>query len=252
MKIAIVGAGITGCITAFELSKLKHEISIYDLSKNIGGILRDAEFNGECYFNSCHYLNYDADWLSKILKENHLDVHTFDHNYRSFTEYKDEKIICNDYAGPVFDNLSLKTINKSKINYELNKNNNNITKRFNCYPAVISDYLNHWFNRFQSKDTKLLHENASIATQCNRVYLKGLENNIIELKKESEEINRLYGIPRAYLNPNKPSLRSILPKKGYNYFFKELKNILLKNNCELNLGTPIKHYFDDESKLNIK
>jgi len=248
MKIVIVGAGITGCIAGIELAKLKHDVHIYESCNEIGGILRDAIFDEDIFFNSCHYLNNDASWVQNLLKDYSFNILKFDHVYGSFTEYENKKVVCNESAIPTF-NIN-ETTNYISNNYSLGQNDS-INNRFGAYPKCISSFLKKWFNQFQVHDSKYIHENGSIATQCNRVYLKGQETNINKLKDLSTIIDSLYGIPRKKLNKSKSSLKAILPIKGYNYFFNELKKVLLDNSCNLNLGSTVRPYFDDNQKLNI-
>ncbi len=249
MKIVIVGAGITGCIAGIELAKLKHDIHIYDSCNEIGGILRDAKFNEDIFFNSCHYLNNNASWVQNLLKDHSFNILKFDHIYGSFTECESQKVVCNESANPAF-NIN-ETDNYINNNYILGQNDS-INNRFEAYPKCISSFLKKWFDQFQTHDSKYIHENGSIATQCNRVYLKGQETNINKLKGVSMIMDSLYSIPRNTFNKSKRSLKAILPIKGYDYFFYELKKVLTDNNCNLNLGSTIRPYFDDNHKLNIK
>jgi protoporphyrinogen oxidase len=47
MKIAIIGGGISGLASAYELMKDKHEVVVYESDADIGGIASSFDFKGE-------------------------------------------------------------------------------------------------------------------------------------------------------------------------------------------------------------
>ena len=49
-KIAIIGGGITGCVSAIYYAKLGHKVEIYEKEKNLGGVINDLESNNTFFF----------------------------------------------------------------------------------------------------------------------------------------------------------------------------------------------------------
>ena len=57
-NLTIVGGGITGCILALLADSKKYKkIEIFDISKRLGGVLKDLEFDNDYFFNGCQYLD---------------------------------------------------------------------------------------------------------------------------------------------------------------------------------------------------
>jgi len=55
-KITIIGGGITGVVIAIYLCK-KYDVTIYEGSKCLGGVLTDVNHNNNFFLNGCHYFN---------------------------------------------------------------------------------------------------------------------------------------------------------------------------------------------------
>ena len=51
-KVAIIGGGITGCVTALQLTKYNCKINLYEKSNLLGGILKDYKKNDKFFFFS--------------------------------------------------------------------------------------------------------------------------------------------------------------------------------------------------------
>ena len=67
MRIAIIGAGLTGLTAAFELSKENHEITIYEKSSDVGGLIQSISFNNEAIEKYYHHIfNSDSELISLI------------------------------------------------------------------------------------------------------------------------------------------------------------------------------------------
>ena len=70
-EISIVGGGISGCLTALSAEKKNYKnIKVYEITKKIGGVLSDLNFNKEPFFNGCQYLDADSPWFKSLIKEN--------------------------------------------------------------------------------------------------------------------------------------------------------------------------------------
>ena len=112
-NIAIVGGGITGCITALILRKKGHHVKIYEGKPKIGGILNDYQDGGNVFFQGCQYLNLNNDWFEECYEFLKNDLDIFDHTYGSYVEIKDKKLFSSEFACPVFENINLDQLNKN-------------------------------------------------------------------------------------------------------------------------------------------
>ena len=68
-RIAILGGGFAGMCAAYLAAKADLEVTIYEPSAAIGGVLRGVEVFGERLDLGCHLFDNDSDELSKILFE---------------------------------------------------------------------------------------------------------------------------------------------------------------------------------------
>ena len=112
--IAIVGGGITGCVSALYAAKKNLNVHLIEKDKNLGGILKDVSFQGHNYYRACQYFNPESKWYREIpFKE--LDLINFDHDKATYTDIFNEKSFEKDIAGPVIrtDFKFKKEINKS-------------------------------------------------------------------------------------------------------------------------------------------
>lgn len=221
-EISIIGGGFTGIAVLKNLKK--KNISIYEASEKLGGILRDyRNLDGE-FFSSCQYIDASTNWLSHMnLTE---DFYKFEHNYGSYTDIFGKKTISKNFAGPVYSGrLSLKFIDK--LNFT------SLENRLNIYPEEISLPLINWFESIGVR-TNLTHHTAIDGFQANRIYCLNMHKEISEMKSNSKFFDELYGLPREELNLKK--IYSFLPRSGFNRYFDEIKKNLgnqvnLKMSC---------------------
>ena len=66
---SIIGGGITGCVISLILSKKKKNISIYESSGSIGGVLKDLIYEEDVFFNGVQYLEANTNWLNLLKKK---------------------------------------------------------------------------------------------------------------------------------------------------------------------------------------
>ena len=72
-SIAIVGTGISGSISALKSLQKNLDVTIFEKSKNFGGILCDAVEKNEIYFNACQYLNQEEEWFKLLDNKNFVN-----------------------------------------------------------------------------------------------------------------------------------------------------------------------------------
>jgi len=231
MKVVVVGAGITGCISALNLLKRGHEVSIYDSSGSIGGVLQDITINQDNYFRGCQYLNSCSTWFSEIRDELTCNYQEFEHTYSSYTSIFSEKIVHDDFVGPVVNQTIEGFDSEEKIS-------DSLETRLSHYPKSIKAGLLPWLNRF-SHNLNNLHQNCVHGVQLSRIYFNYDDADLIEQKKKSCIADNLIGIPRSIINPNIPYPKTSLPAKGFNHFFKSLKEYLVSCGAQFSFNSPI-------------
>ena len=72
-NLTIIGGGITGCaIALLAKAKFYNNIKILEISKRLGGVLKDLQFGNEIFLNGCQYIDINSDWFKRIKKKNHF------------------------------------------------------------------------------------------------------------------------------------------------------------------------------------
>lgn len=101
-KIIVIGGGISGCIASYYLSSKGHNVEIYEKSKNIGGIMRDYQFDDDIFFSGPHYLHSDSFWTKDLLKTNTTKnlLKKINYSFGSYTDLFNETVFSRDFAHP--------------------------------------------------------------------------------------------------------------------------------------------------------
>ena len=69
MKIAIVGAGLTGLVAGYELSKKGHKVTIFEKSSDIGGLMGGFKI-GDTYLEKAYHHIFKTDkYIIDLIKE---------------------------------------------------------------------------------------------------------------------------------------------------------------------------------------
>jgi len=69
MKIAIVGAGLTGLTAGWELAKKGYIVEIFEKSADIGGLAGGFEFEGTSLEKAYHHIFKTDDYIIKLISE---------------------------------------------------------------------------------------------------------------------------------------------------------------------------------------
>ena len=208
-KIAIVGGGITGIISARELSKAGYSVDLYEARKQLAGTLKDFEHDGEIFLNSTQYLKANSSWYSDFEDDIML---RFKHEYASYTDIFGHKSFANDFAGPVCDVDISPDLDALPPSCSFMS----IKDRLDAYPKCISENLSTWLERCGLDLTKT-HHSALDGLQLSRVFPRSNIDHIRVLKETNKLASDLYGLPRHILNL--PDLHSMIPLNGYNELF---------------------------------
>lgn len=69
MKIAIVGAGLTGLVAGYRLSQKGHKVTIFEKSDDIGGLMGGFEINGTSIEKAYHHIFETDKYIVDLAKE---------------------------------------------------------------------------------------------------------------------------------------------------------------------------------------
>jgi len=236
-KIAIIGGGITGCVSAIYYAKLGHKVEIYEKEKNLGGVINDLESNNTFFFNGPQYLE-DNSWWVKLLKKDKLFNKIFcdfNLNYGSYNNLFGKEISSNNFA-QIKTDIVFKYLNTNKIvSYK---------DRIECYQKNVSKPILDWSNRYCEASPDL-HPNCSSLINTGRVFFFKDEKKIFNMKKNEKLADSLLGLPnKEYLN-NKMNV----PINGFKYFFNQLDKFLKNKEININYDSKIKIVFDKKISL---
>lgn len=69
LKIAIVGAGVTGLVAGYELSKKGHRVTIYEKSDDIGGLMGGFKIGNTSLEKAYHHIFSTDKYIIDLIKE---------------------------------------------------------------------------------------------------------------------------------------------------------------------------------------
>lgn len=227
-KIIIIGAGITGCAIASKLQDKNFDITIYDKSDAIGGIIKDVEHKNDFYFNGCHILD-KSEWLLNFLNyRGDKDLIKSKLIHSSYNNIFGNEIIDNEIAHPTFEEkIDIPKKDGSRIN--------NLYDRLKCYPEIISNGLINWINQFI--DPKTISKDMSKIFHINRIFFKENIDLIQKLKNDSKFYDDILGIKV------KSDDEFYIPKYGFTKFLKNFENYLRDKGVKFCLNSAVKVQF---------
>lgn len=68
-KIAIIGAGLTGLVAGYELSKKGHQVTIYEKSGDVGGLMGGFKISGTSLEKTYHHIFKSDKYIIELIKE---------------------------------------------------------------------------------------------------------------------------------------------------------------------------------------
>lgn len=226
MKIAVVGAGFTGCMSAIYSASKGHEVELWESSASIGGVLRDIETPDGTYFNGCQYLRQG---MLKMLGLTDGLVE-FPHEYGTLTALGNSHTrLVDDCAQPALDS-------SADLSQE-HPIDGSALQRLQAYGSHAQPLIDwaHSFGNLAKLDWRCL-----IPMQLSRIYFP--EDELApQLKAQSLRANELLAIPRRLRGQTAES--AWIPKSGYNQLFVRLHQTMLELGVSIKLSSPIKPTF---------
>ncbi len=227
MRIAVVGGGFTGCMSAIHIARVGHEVTLWEASSSLGGVLRDIETTDGTYYNGCQYFQKGV--LSRMGWSDGFTE--FSHEYGSITSLGNTKLrFLDDCAQPALDNKVL--LRDEFAIYE------SALQRLQAYgpnaPQLIS-----WAQSFG--DLAKLDWRCLDAMQLSRLHFPDDEQVPIS-KNKNQRANELLAVSRRMRGLS--AELAWLPIEGYNKFFLRLHKTMCDLGVSIRLDSPITPVFE--------
>lgn len=248
-NISIIGGGISGCVSAFLLSRKGYRVNLFERKNFLGGSIKDFTDEKNIFYNGPQYFDEKSFWFKELKKLNIFKNHfySFKGYYREEKNYYninkvycdifDENLINNNFPHPI--------TNKKFIKLKNCKNNfNSLEKRINCYQENIQKPIKKWCKNFSDKLDDLNEDCASIIS-ISRVFFQKDKKKIFKLKDKDRNADMLLGIPKIDFKG-----RYCVPKKGYDEFFYKLEKYLRKK-IKIFLNSKIEVETNDPRNINL-
>ena len=249
-KIAIIGGGMSGCVSAFLLSKLGHDISLFEKKNKLGGTIKDIIDKKEIYLNGPQYFDTNTNWYKEIQK-----IKTFKKNFyffngnglsrgkkinifKSFNDLFGDDVANDLFAQPITNQRFKGIKRKKKITF--------LIERLSQYQNNVRKPIINWCKNFL-KNFQYIHENCSAVLSITRIFFQNDKKKIKDLKTNNKNADNLLGLP--VISQNK---KFCIPKKGFDNFFYKFEKILKKSiNLKLNSNVKIYKSKNSDYTLNV-
>ena len=225
MRVAVVGAGFTGCISALLASRRGAKVTLYDTQACLGGVLRDIVVGEQRYFNGCHYLEPGSLDLLNLTQ----GLAIFPHEYGALTALGNLSTrLLNDCAQPAMD---------GKVQIEPNAVlNGTALQRLGAY-GPHAPHLIAWASGFGNLSD--LDQSCLLHMQLSRIFFP--DDVTLQDKKNSDpNLDRLIAVPRRKRNPRTQIETAMLPRDGYTPFLDEIKLALKSAGVQVEMNSPVK------------
>ena len=188
-KIIFVGGGMTSCITALLLLDHQVEIEIHEQTSNLGGVLKDYEFENEIFLKGVQYLDVDNIWFKRVEELFREDLDIFEHTYGCHLNCENVETFTRDYAVPTFKNIDLSKLPSLK---KINLKQHLIDLQ---YMEIKKNLFLRLMKRHNLKVDKL-NFNSPGALQISRIAALENESQILNLKNENSTLDKYFAVSR--------------------------------------------------------
>lgn len=235
MNIAVVGAGLTGCLAALHAARRGAQVTLFESEARLGGIVRDVEVQGQRFYNGCQYFRHGA--LDALGLSQGLEV--FPHEYGSLTLLGNQQArLLDDCAQPALDGQA-----------ELNPQavlDGTALQRLSAY-GPHADRLITWASGFGKLDE--LDQRCVLPMQLSRIFYP--EDAELKVKKVADaKADALIALPRRIRQPCSQAEPAMLPPDGFDPFLSQLEETLKEAGVRLQMNSPVK-LMDDSPGLRL-
>lgn len=240
MRIAIAGGGITGCLTALYARTLGAEVTVYESSAELGGVLRDIDIDGQKFFNGCQYLEDGLE--DALIPALYSQLYRFSHEYGSYTRLQEDiPRIIDDCAQPALGGHA--TLELAATIH------GTAAERLRAYGSPGAQ-IRQWasgFGQLESLDWRCL-----VPMQLSRVYFPD-DAEALQSKAADPVADQLLAIPRRKRCPGAEVESALLPAAGFSAFFAIMDQLMRSSGIEVQLNAPLKIRMEGDSpKLYVR
>lgn len=242
MKIAIVGGGISGVVTALALADSGNEIKILEKDQYIGGILRDHDIVGKgVWYRNCQYLDPSDFWTQSFIDQSQSAWNVFPHHYGSWNDLYGLAHASYEFAQIAVPFGKAEPIRGGSAFGSLHH-------RLSQYPERIGSPIKAWAQRWG--DLNAMSPDNCDFLQIGRVFVESDLEGTLQRKEESGLADALYGVPLSKRLPPLSPEEGAVPRAGWNAVFDGVDRLLRSKGIELLLRAPAKPVLQ-ENKLRI-
>tara|TARA_B100001057_G_scaffold501029_1_gene619813 strand:+ start:633 stop:1898 length:1266 start_codon:yes stop_codon:yes gene_type:complete len=249
-KISIVGGGFSGCVSAFLLTKLGHDVTLFEKGEKLGGTSSDIINKDEFYFNGPHYFDFNTKWVQEMMKYKELKdefeiFETYNNNsnknfnfHGSYTDIFGDIRVSNFFAHPI-TSISFKKIRELR-------EKNTLNKRVDSYQDEVALSLKKWL-KINSFKFENLHSNCAELLNIGRICFVNDLKKVEIIKKNNKFADDMLGVPR---DKSKLNRKFCISKRGNNSFYKKLYDVL-KEKIKIEFNSKIKIHYNDKKSIQI-
>tara|TARA_B100000780_G_C21124153_1_gene455719 strand:+ start:3379 stop:4629 length:1251 start_codon:yes stop_codon:yes gene_type:complete len=220
-NIVIIGGGIIGCITAIYLKRKNHEVSIFEKSDKLGGILSDYELDDQIFLKGVQAFGSKEQLTKDLIKFSKCSFKKSNYDMASFTNLDSNKISAENFSLPVF---KLKNFKEQDL-YKKKLIVNSLKDHIGIYPVNVTNCLKKFLRNIDFSSSHL-DKQTSGPLGISRVNILNQDNLLKKLKEKNTQIDKYYAI-----NWNQISTlvkQFSVPSLGYNHMFENLENEMRK------------------------
>ena len=247
-NISIIGGGISGCVSAFLLSKKGYNISLFEQKNFLGGSIKDIIYKKNIFYNGPQYFDGNSFWLKELIK---IDIfkksfYSFKGSYKLKKNFHNvSKVYCDIFGEGLISNNFPHPITIKKFNQLKNYNDiNSLEDRINCYQKNIQKPLKNWCKNFTNKLFDLNTDCSSILS-IPRVFFQNDREKTSKLKDNNRLADMLLGIPKT---DNKGLF--YVPKKGYDDLFSKFTKHL-RQKIQIFFNSKIEIKLNSQNNINL-
>jgi len=227
VRVLVAGAGISGCAAALAASEAGHEVTLLEVGRTAGGVLRDEEINTGSWYRNCQYFNVGTEWFDLFLRCSGARFTMFPHRYGSWNDLFMTRVAQQDFAQVVVPGAEARPITDETAL-------SSVADRLSRYPHSVSKEVRRWADSWGDLET-LHHENSDLM-QVGRVFHCDDVDGTISCKRLSEIGELLYGVPRDIHRPALPVREAALPIDGWNRAFEAVTRALVARRVRVEFG----------------
>jgi hypothetical protein len=246
MKLAIVGGGYSGGMTALALAQQGHQVTLYEAADALGGIVRDVVLPQGRFLRGCQYMSLDPCYQPLWDDLDGLALRIFPHHYGAWCDLFGSVQVQHDFAQPIVPGIlgALAEVPAEGVPVT------SVADYLHQYEPRVASALTDWACRLCDVDD-LISSNV-VHLQLSRVYYPQADDAVLASKQADSHADRLLGIPRSRFDPPVPIEGAALPVHGFDDYMGRLQERLVARGVEVRLNAPVKPVRSDDGRCRLR